>query len=546
MGHSPFHHVLKVCKNLVLEFSFCPNTEMVHELSPTQEQSARLLVRLSNASRAWPSVLVTGPPGSGKRTVVCSAAKRLGLKFIEIPTNDSSSALSARLFGSREESIAALSGAGPPGDCGRSGLLLLYLSGLETLPPEMMQCLHRLITSRTYVDASGRRWALADDIWIVGSLKCSINSVTVAQNSWLLTGFVHRLVVDPPGSKSELATICRSILRDLHSVKEIQFDSMLETIAVSQVNLNALRRWVEAACYLSGEAMEIETDVFRQAITNDVKSLLLRVPYRGRHLAIEHFSKWATQFPDPLRHLTISLLTHIADHYYIGDGRYYSALEELASLSGIPPGEEVVFCRWQHLGRSAPHIAHDLKNIARWKITAEVDLEQANEWSQVKNAKWFVLVDDFVGSGRTISSFLGIIQEALPTILESSPQGKFRIMVIAGFKPGLQRIKATLARLSVDVKMDTVILFTEEDTCFHENSLILTNPSIRKSFRSFCLDIANDCFTTLRGHFRLGYGELGALIVFSNTVPNNTLPIIWYDQSEWIPLFPASGLLPDR
>ncbi len=95
------------------------------------------------------------------------------------------------------------------------------------------------------------------------------------------------------------------------------------------------------------------------------------------------------------------------------------------------------------------------------------------------------------------------------------------------------------------VKMDVFFLFGEEDTCFHDNSRILTRTQVRVSFRSFCLTVADNYFTSLCGTFRLGYGGLGALVVFSNTVPNNSLPLLWYDQSKWIPLFPASGLLPN-
>lgn len=40
----------------------------------------------------------------------------------------------------------------------------------------------------------------------------------------------------------------------------------------------------------------------------------------------------------------------------------------------------------------------------------------------------------------------------------------------------------------------------------------------------------------------LGFGDLGALVAFHNTVPNNTLPIFWSNgrvgDKEWKPIFP--------
>jgi hypothetical protein len=59
--------------------------------------------------------------------------------------------------------------------------------------------------------------------------------------------------------------------------------------------------------------------------------------------------------------------------------------------------------------------------------------------------------------------------------------------------------------------------------------------------KSFCETVGKDY--GFHPKLWLGYEDSQALIVFPDTVPNNSLPILWHDQGRWKPLLPASGIL---
>jgi hypothetical protein len=85
-------------------------------------------------------------------------------------------------------------------------------------------------------------------------------------------------------------------------------------------------------------------------------------------------------------------------------------------------------------------------------------------------------------------------------------------------------------------------VFDEEDRCFSNNSRIFPDPEEREGFQRFCIEVASKYFPGLKGENRIGFNGVASLVVFADTVPNNSLPILWYDSSKWKPLFPASGL----
>ncbi len=68
-------------------------------------------------------------------------------------------------------------------------------------------------------------------------------------------------------------------------------------------------------------------------------------------------------------------------------------------------------------------------------------------------------------------------------------------------------------------------------------ALIGDTPSPKKKQRT-------DPIEMLPKKFIYGFEQTGAFFAFYNSVPNNSLPVLWHDQGEWQALLPASKTLP--
>jgi hypothetical protein len=190
------------------------------------------------------------------------------------------------------------------------------------------------------------------------------------------------------------------------------------------------------------------------------------------------------------------------------------------------------------MGKSAERVAHTLRNQANWSVVGEIDLSMpATEWPRLERPQHFIVADDFVGSGDSLKRILER-QDKVPQLLTQYPASDLSVFLVAGFERAIRRLQRSLSVFGSRARMAVDIIYNESDRCFSETSLILTDPSVRESMRQYC----ERQFAFLGPNMRLGYKKIGSLCVFFDSVPNNSLPVLWFDQGEWQPLFPASGL----
>jgi len=106
----------------------------VARLSKLQNGFAERLLEIATSGSDFPpSVLLVGPSGVGKRTIASFIADARGMRFVEVPVNDSAKRVGERLLGTEIEASRAQQRRAPPGELGDGQPTLLYLSGLEAI-----------------------------------------------------------------------------------------------------------------------------------------------------------------------------------------------------------------------------------------------------------------------------------------------------------------------------------------------------------------------------------------------------------------------------
>lgn len=110
--------------------------------------------------------------------------------------------------------------------------------------------------------------------------------------------------------------------------------------------------------------------------------------------------------------------------------------------------------------------------------------------------------------------------------------------IICGFDEAKQKITEHFINLDINVTITLIDILSDSDRCFSNASVIFPNVADREKARSICYEYGNAIIRDRDSAF--GYSGSQATVVFSNTCPNNSLPILWKKTPNWQPIFERS------
>ena len=262
---------------------------------------------------------------------------------------------------------------------------------------------------------------------------------------------------------------------------------------------------------------------------------------------------WLRQFDDDGRiEIAFLLLRRIAERGFINEGMRALGLqrmEEMVNARRLTIGVgtwQIVRNRRDNLAlgyldsdhKSGATTTRELqKSLRPGKCTSAADLDG---WmrSHVDSDAMVVIADDFAGTGQTLvegmTKFKARVGEL--TWQRYVDEHRLSLYVMFAFPEALAAARQSFP--GVDVVAAT--LLGDELRACDEAADIFAEDSERR----FAKEILQQLGRELSPRAPLGHGDMGALVVFHNTTPNNTLPIFWrggvVGERPWRALFPRA------
>lgn len=203
----------------------------------------------------------------------------------------------------------------------------------------------------------------------------------------------------------------------------------------------------------------------------------------------------------------------------------YSKLERMAAdKSTRINSKNTLFAGIGDAGKSGAMISYNFRLINELSEENFLD-DKSISHLQKGRIENIVLVDDIISTG---SQAAGEIRKLMESVLPLGVKNIF-LLTAVGMKDGIKKISdETNAHIFSAFEYDVHDTVTSYDSQFYDGIPYEDRAVLKKRLEYYGKKTHKS---------PLGYGGVGALIVFYYNTPNSTLPIIWSSLSSWLPLF---------
>lgn len=190
------------------------------------------------------------------------------------------------------------------------------------------------------------------------------------------------------------------------------------------------------------------------------------------------------------------------------------------------------------IGKSGTMVAYYTNKIIDKKHGENIQIfQKGDDFIKIGQNANVLLLDDFMGSGKTAVEFYNSIKDRIP-------QGCKLYALTVAYMPVAQH----------KLEMEGIQVFGVcHPRAFTKRWSLFGTGDRMKKIKDFCLKYGEKLYKVktdykVEGDKRGYIGPLGfmnsqALVCFGHTSPNNTLPILWANGNKgtkWIPLFPRN------
>lgn len=261
--------------------------------------------------------------------------------------------------------------------------------------------------------------------------------------------------------------------------------------------------------------------------------------YQGRRITREDVEGWLKQFELPAeQRLAFRFLERLI---LVKDSQVYSGLRSIQRIVAndtsvkLQKGQRAL----RHIfvsslgrnGSSGEKYAYQYRVANRIagnnQIPTDRLIDRLLSNNKVKNV---VLVDDFIGSGRTAVKALERICERASELSAHSEIGWFAV-AISGTIAGQEAIEASEPALMLGLRAAIAYPVMSADLPLDPGSTVFDEAE-RQQFRELLHKYSK------RTEGSLGFESAAMPVVFPDNCPNNAPPILWAHNDQWQGLFP--------